>query len=93
MSDPGTSYRTREEVQKVRSERDSIKQLQSTLADLKWMTEDAVKDLEKDVRQAVDVQVEQAKADPEPTIKDLWSDIYSPNSSNTLKRGCLNYEL
>ena len=92
MSDPGTSYRTREEVQKVRQERDCIKQLQSQLQKLGWIDENKAKLLESEVRRVVEEQVAQAKADPFPSPQDLWTDIYAGNGPE-LKRGVLEYEV
>lgn len=43
MSDPGTTYRSRDEIQKVRSQRDPIRGLQRYLTDWGVATEDEMK--------------------------------------------------
>ena len=92
MSDPGTSYRTREEIQKIRQERDPIKSLSQLIVDMKWSTEEDIKQTEKTVRQTVDAEVQQAQQDPVPSVKeDFWTDVYWGNNTNWLKRGVSEY--
>lgn len=43
MSDPGTTYRTRQEVQGIRTTRDPIHSLQQVLLDALWITESQIK--------------------------------------------------
>ena len=83
MSDPGTTYRSREEVQQKRSTNDPIKQVQSYLLDLKVASEDELKAIEQQVRQEVDEAVKQAKEDPFPEMSALTTDIYAPGSEPT----------
>lgn len=90
MSDPGTTYRTREEVSRVRQERDPVKRLQVQLQEAGWLTTDDAKRMEKEIREAVERQVELAKQDPEPSETMLWTDVYDRDP--TSRRGCLDYE-
>lgn len=43
MSDPGTSYRTREEVQEVRQTRDPITSFRQKIMDAGFITQDELK--------------------------------------------------
>ncbi|EJT98475.1 pyruvate dehydrogenase e1 component alpha subunit [Dacryopinax primogenitus] len=87
MSDPGTTYRTREEIQQMRSTQDPIRGLQKYLEEWGVATEDTLKDLDKQARDEVNEAVEVAKASPEPTAKDLFTDIYYENTSPPFMRG------
>ena len=76
MSDPA-KYRTREEVQKMREERDAIESLRSLLLTGKHTTEEALKAIDKDVKDIVNASAEFAKTSPEPDLDELWTDIYA----------------
>jgi pyruvate dehydrogenase E1 component alpha subunit len=75
MSDPA-KYRTREEVQKMREERDSIEQVRSMLLTGKYASEDELKAIDKEVKAVVNAAAEFAKESPEPPVEELWTDIY-----------------
>lgn len=89
MSDPGTTYRTREEVQHMRSRNDPIAGLRATLLDLNIATEDEIKAWDKDARKYVDEQVAEAENDapPEAKMSILFEDIYVPGSEVKELRG------
>jgi len=87
MSDPGTTYRTREEVQRMRSTRDPIRGLQRYIEDWGLATEQELKQLDKDAKAEVDAAVEEAKASPEPRVEDLWTDIYYKGTEPPFMRG------
>jgi pyruvate dehydrogenase E1 component alpha subunit len=74
MSDPA-KYRTKEEVQRMRSEQDPIEQVRQRLLDNKWASEDELKNIDKEVREVVADAADFAQADPEPAIEELWTDI------------------
>ena len=76
MSDPGLCYRSREEVIKVRQERDPIEKVKNWILSNKMGTEDELKVIEKEVRAICDDAVEQGRAAawPDPA-KDLLTDI------------------
>ena len=76
MSDPA-KYRTREEVQKVRSEQDPIEQVRNRLLEKKLVSEDAFKKIDAEVRDIVDEAAEFATNDPEPDPSELWTDVYA----------------
>ncbi len=74
MSDPA-KYRSKDEVQKMRNEHDPIEQVRQRMLDKKWVTEDDLKAIDKEVRQVVSEAAEFAQTDPEPDVSELWTDI------------------
>jgi pyruvate dehydrogenase E1 component alpha subunit len=76
MSDPA-KYRTREEVEKVRSEHDPIEQVRLRAIKNKWANEDEFKKIDASVRQIVNEAAEFATNDPEPDPSELYTDIYA----------------
>ena len=73
MSDPA-KYRTRDEVQKIREERDAIEQVRSRLLDA-GATETELKAIDKEIKDIVNASAEFAKESPEPDPSELWTDI------------------
>ena len=76
MSDPA-KYRTREEVQKMRDERDPIEAVRSILLTGKYASEDDLKSIDKEIKEVVNASAEFAKDSPEPALGELWTDIYA----------------
>jgi pyruvate dehydrogenase E1 component alpha subunit len=76
MSDPA-KYRTREEVQKMRDERDPIEAVRTMLLNGKHATEDDLKAIDKEIKTIVNDSAEFAKTSPEPSLDELWTDIYA----------------
>ena len=74
MSDPA-KYRTREEVQKVRSEHDPIEMVRERLLQNKWAREDDLKKIDAEVRAVVNEASEFAIHDPEPDASELFTDV------------------
>jgi pyruvate dehydrogenase E1 component alpha subunit len=74
MSDPA-KYRTREEVQKMRDERDPIEQVRAILLTGNHATEDDLKAIDKEIKDIVNDSAEFAKDSPEPDLAELWTDI------------------
>ncbi|KQZ13677.1 MULTISPECIES: pyruvate dehydrogenase (acetyl-transferring) E1 component subunit alpha [unclassified Mesorhizobium] len=74
MSDPA-KYRSKEEVQKMRSDHDPIEQVKARLLAKKWASEDELKAIDKEVRDIVADAAEFAQNDPEPDASELWTDI------------------
>ena len=75
MSDPA-KYRTREEVQKVREEKDAIEHVRDLLLQGKHASEDDLKAIDKEIKGIVNDSAEFAKQSPEPDVAELWTDIY-----------------
>jgi pyruvate dehydrogenase E1 component alpha subunit len=76
MSDPA-KYRSKEEVDKVRSEHDPIEQVRQRLISKKWTNEDALKKIDTEVRAIVNEAAEFATHDAEPDPSELYTDVYS----------------
>jgi pyruvate dehydrogenase E1 component alpha subunit len=76
MSDPA-KYRTREEVQKMRSERDPIEGVRDMLLTGKHATDADLKAIDKEIKDIVNAAAEFAKESPEPDVSELWTDIYA----------------
>ncbi|MBT2131120.1 pyruvate dehydrogenase (acetyl-transferring) E1 component subunit alpha [Aliiroseovarius lamellibrachiae] len=76
MSDPA-KYRTREEVQKVREERDAIEHVRELLLQGKHASEEELKAIDKEIKAVVNDAAEFSKVSPEPALEELWTDIYA----------------
>jgi len=76
MSDPGTTYRTREEITVNRQTRDPIEYVKKLLVENSVMTADEVKDMEKTIRKQVQDSLKKAKAGSIPDEKELFTNIY-----------------
>ncbi|EEA96239.1 pyruvate dehydrogenase (acetyl-transferring) E1 component subunit alpha [Pseudovibrio sp. JE062] len=74
MSDPA-KYRSKDEVQKMRSEHDPIEQVRARLLEKEWASEDELKAIDKEVRGVVAASAEFAQNDPEPDPSELYTDI------------------
>jgi pyruvate dehydrogenase E1 component alpha subunit len=75
MSDPA-KYRTKEEVDKMRTEHDPIEQVRKRLMDRKWASEEELKKIDAAVRATVNEASEFATHDPEPEAAELYTDVY-----------------
>ena len=76
MSDPA-KYRTREEVQKMRAQRDPIESIRSLLVSEKLSTEEEIKIIDKEIKEIINSCAEYAKESPEVPAEELWTDIYA----------------
>jgi pyruvate dehydrogenase E1 component alpha subunit len=75
MSDPA-KYRTKEEVDKVRTEHDPIEQVRARLIAKKWAGEDELKKIDAEARAVVNEASEFATHDAEPDPAELYTDVY-----------------
>ncbi|BES87463.1 Pyruvate dehydrogenase [Nesidiocoris tenuis] len=75
MSDPGTSYRTRDEVQEVRQTRDPITSFKEKILSTGLATQEQLKAIDGEVKKEIDAATVQAKTDPEPSAEELTVDI------------------
>ncbi|MED6185454.1 Pyruvate dehydrogenase E1 component subunit alpha-2, mitochondrial [Stylosanthes scabra] len=76
MSDPGSTYRTRDEISGVRQERDPIERVRKLLLAHDIASEKELKDLEKQVRKDVDDAIAKAKESPMPDPSELFTHVY-----------------
>ncbi len=76
MSDPA-KYRTREEVQKMRDEKDAIEHVRDLLIGGGLASDDDLKAIDRDIKAVVNESAEFAKDSPEPQLSELWTDIYA----------------
>ena len=75
MSDP-QKYRTREEIDDVRKNRDPIEHLEDRLQADKLADDDALKAIDADVKRIVADAAEFARTAPEPDPAELYTDVY-----------------
>ncbi|KAI1331300.1 dehydrogenase E1 component-domain-containing protein [Xylariaceae sp. FL0255] len=89
MSDPGTTYRTREEIQRMRSTNDPIAGLKQKILDWGVCNEDELKGIDKEARAHVNEEVAAAEAMAVPETKPeiLFEDIYCRGSEPQFLRG------
>ena len=74
MSDPA-KYRSKDEVDKMRSEHDPIDQVRERLIKKHRIAEDEIKKIDAEVRRIVNESAEFATVDAEPDPSELWTDI------------------
>ena len=77
MSDPGTTYRTRDEVGGVRQAKDPIEYVKKLLVDCDLASAEEIKQVEKDIRNHVQDSLTAAKAGKFPTPDMLYKEIYA----------------
>jgi pyruvate dehydrogenase E1 component alpha subunit len=75
MSDPA-KYRTREEVEKVRTTHDPIDMVRHRMLENKVANEDALKKIDAQVRDLINQASEFATHDPEPDVSELYTNVY-----------------
>ena len=74
MSDPA-KYRTKEEVDKYRSERDPIDHVRKLMLEGKTADEATLKAIDGEIRKTVNDAAEFAQHSPEPDPSELWTDV------------------
>lgn len=77
MSDPGTSYRSREEVHQVRQTRDPLTSFKEKIIGASLVAAEELQKIESDVRKAIDDAVKISKEDAEVSTDELSYDVYS----------------
>lgn len=76
MSDPGTTYRNRDEVEGVRKSRDPIAKVQSWILENNLASEEELNAITEEVKKEVDAAVEFASTSPWPAPEDLYKFVY-----------------
>jgi pyruvate dehydrogenase E1 component alpha subunit len=75
MSDPA-KYRTKEEVTKMREERDPISHLRDRLIEHDVLKENEAKAIDKEIRETVTEAADFAQNSPEPDPSELYTDVF-----------------
>ncbi|XP_058790817.1 pyruvate dehydrogenase E1 component subunit alpha, somatic form, mitochondrial-like [Phymastichus coffea] len=76
MSDPGTSYRTREEVKTMKDQSDAIKHFTTLCEEKGLLSKEEIEEMRKKIFKDVDQQVEEAKKDEWPDKSAICSHLY-----------------
>jgi pyruvate dehydrogenase E1 component alpha subunit len=76
MSDPA-KYRTREEVEKIKTEKDCIEHVRDLLTQGGLASDEELKAIDKEIKALVNEAAEFSKESPEPPLSELWTDIYA----------------
>lgn len=79
MSDPGTSYRSRDEVQGVRQTRDPINLFKERIFDSGLATAEEIKKIDDEIKKTVDAATKISRSDKEISVDELYTDVYSKN--------------
>lgn len=74
MSDPG-KYRSKDEVEKFKTERDPIEGIKKAMAKEYGVTEDDLKPIDKEVKDIVAEAAQFSQDSPFPAESELWTDI------------------
>jgi pyruvate dehydrogenase E1 component subunit alpha len=75
MSDPA-KYRTREEVDEIRTHHDPIDMARQRILEKKFANEETLKKIDAEIRDQVNQAAEFATHDPEPDPSELYTDVY-----------------
>eukprot|EP01025_Chloroclados_australasicus_P016360 TRINITY_DN1816_c2_g2_i6.p1 TRINITY_DN1816_c2_g2~~TRINITY_DN1816_c2_g2_i6.p1 ORF type:complete len:465 (-),score=79.25 TRINITY_DN1816_c2_g2_i6:57-1451(-) len=76
MSDPGSTYRTRDEVSTMRQARDPVERVRKLLIDNNFAEAGELKATEKAVKREIDAAIEECKAAGPPGLEYLNANIY-----------------
>ncbi|KAA8586998.1 hypothetical protein FQN60_000834 [Etheostoma spectabile] len=79
MSDPGVSYRTREEIQEVRGKSDPISMLKDRMLSNNMASIEELKEIDVAVRKEIEDAAQFATTDPEPPLEELCNHIFYNN--------------
>jgi len=85
MSDPGTSYRSRDEVQEVRQSRDPITGFRDRIVSAGLVQQTEVKKIEQQVKKDIDADIKKAKSDQEIGVEELFWDMYQLNLQGSIR--------
>ena len=76
VADPDKTYRTREEIDEYRKNKDPLVVFQRILADEGVLSEDLQKEIDQAARKEADTAADFAEASPYPTPDDIQDDVY-----------------
>ena len=75
MSDPG-KYRTREEIQETRENRDPIERVRALLLYKKYISEEEIKKIDANIKEEVSEAAEEARLIDLPDETELFEDVF-----------------
>lgn len=75
MSDPA-KYRSKEEVEEYKENRDPINKIREHILKNKYATEEELKNIEKKIKDIVQEAAEFAENSPEPDLSELYTNVY-----------------
>ncbi|KAI8466541.1 MAG: dehydrogenase E1 component-domain-containing protein [Monoraphidium minutum] len=75
MSDPGSTYRTRDEISNMRQERDPVERVKKLLL-AQGVDAGELKAIEKKAKKEVDTAVEESKSAATPPLSWQWKNVY-----------------
>ncbi|CAK9225224.1 unnamed protein product [Sphagnum troendelagicum] len=87
MSDPGSTYRSRNEIQGIRRERDPIEHVRKIILQEEIATKEELKDLDKQIRREVEDAAAKAREAEQPRDDELFANIYKKDSG-LIAYGC-----
>lgn len=76
MSDPGSTYRTRDEVSGVRESRDPVDRVKKLLLDYNILAGNEIKNIEKEIKKQLEEDIKISKSSPPPSPSDLLNHVY-----------------
>lgn len=80
MSDPGSTYRTRDEVTTMRQARDPVERVRKLLLDNDFASPKELKAIEKRVKDEIESVIKECTLAPHPELNMLQANLYrAPN--------------
>lgn len=76
MSDPGSTYRTREEIEKTRQERDPVERVRKLIIENGFAEAAELKATEKRIKDEIDTAIKECKAAAVPEHSMLQTNLY-----------------
>eukprot|EP00249_Psilotum_nudum_P009817 c22172_g1_i2 orf=226-1437(-) len=80
MSDPGSSYRTRDEIKGVRKARDPIEHLKRIILEKKIANQNELKDIDGNVKGEVEKSLKKSEEASPPQEEDLFTNFYKKDA-------------
>lgn len=93
MSDPGSTYRTRDEVSTMRQARDPVERVRKLILDHGFAEASELKAMEKAIKKDLDTAIEECKAAPFPDEMLLYSNIYKEPLESQMRGATKDYWL
>lgn len=84
MSDPGVTYRNKQEIDEYRKNKDPIAMVRNIILEHKCATEDELRDIDRNIKKECEDVVEQVRKDSYPDAEDLVKDIYIEDNNNRM---------